>query len=120
MSTAWSLVMDGRLQKVESREQEDPDQIHEVPEEARVLDPVGEPLWIRLPELRAWPPEIGVHHHPAKHVQHVQAGQREIDGEEVVGAWEEPGLELVAVLEVLDDQKHTPEKDRAPHVHPEG
>ena len=62
------------LQKIQGREEEDPDQIHEMPEEARVLDPIGEPHGIRLPELRARTPEIGVYHHPAKHVEHVQTG----------------------------------------------
>src|SRR6476660_10312068 len=100
MSTAWSLVMDARLQEIEGREQEDPDQIHEMPEEARVLDAIGKPLRVRLPELRAGPQEVGVHAHPAEHVEHVQARQGEIDGEEVVGAGKEPGLELVAVFEI--------------------
>src|SRR4029453_16940565 len=94
---AWSLVvMNFRLQKIQSREQEDPDQVDEVPEEARVLDAVGEPRRIRLPELRARTPEVGVHHHAADHVQHVQPGQREVDREEVVGARKQVIVELVA------------------------
>src|SRR5260370_29460415 len=100
MSAAWSIVMDARLQKVEGREEEDPDQSHEMPEKARVLDPVDEPLGVRLPELRAGTPEIGIHRHPADHVEHVQAGQGEIDREKVVGARKEPVLEFVAVFEV--------------------
>ena len=35
-----------RLKEIQRREEEDPDQIHEMPEEARVLDPVGEPLGV--------------------------------------------------------------------------
>src|SRR5687767_11343425 len=97
MSVAWSLVMD-LLQKIQGREKEDPDQIHEMPEEARVLDAVGEPDWIRLPELRAGTPEIGVHHHTAEHVEHVQASQGVVDGEEVVGARIFPQPEMVAVF----------------------
>src|SRR5438093_9103832 len=112
MSAAWSLVMDARLQKIEGREQEDPDQIHEMAEEARVLDAIGEPLRVRLPELRAGPQEVGVDTHPAEHVEHVQAGQGEVEGEEIVGAGKEPGLELVAVLEVLDHEEHESEQDR--------
>ena len=109
-----------RLQKIQRREEEDPDQIHEMPEEARVLDPVGEPHRIRLPELRAGAPEIGVHHHPAEHVEHVQAGQRVVDGEEVVGAGKFPQVEMVAVFEVLDHEEDEPEQDRRPHVDPKG
>src|SRR5713101_3460724 len=122
-AAAWSLVvasMGCRLQKVEGREEEDPDQIHEMPEEARVLDPVGEPLRIRLPELRAGTPEIRVHGHPAKHVKPVQSGQGEIDSEKVVGAGYGPLVEMGAVFEVLDDEEGEPKQDRPPHVDPEG
>src|SRR6266699_3546778 len=110
MSAAWSLVISdmGCLQKIQSREQEDPDQIHEMPEEARVLDPVDEPLRVRLPELRAGAPEIGVHTHPAEHVEHVQAGQGEVEGEEVTGAGKSPLLEMGTVFEVLHDEKDEP------------
>src|SRR5687768_16257663 len=125
MSAAWSLVssaawslMYGHLQKIQDREEEDPDQIHEMPEEARVLDPVGEPCRVRLVELRARAPEIGVHRHPAQHMEHVQAGQGEIDGEKVVGAGIEMVFELRAVFEVLDHEEHEPEQDRQPHVEP--
>src|SRR5688572_4798831 len=100
-AAAWSLVMD-LLQKIQGREKEDPDQVDEMPEEARVLDPVGEPHRVRLPELRAGAPEIGVHHHPAEHVEHVQAGQGVVEGEEVIGAGVFPQLEMVAVFEILD------------------
>src|SRR5258705_2926458 len=93
------------LQEIEGREEEDPDQIHEMPEEARVLDPVGEPLRIRLPQLRAGTPEIRAHHHPAKHVEPVQSGQVEIDGEEVIGARYGPLVEMGAIFEVLDDDE---------------
>src|SRR3982751_1366562 len=99
MSAAWSVVVDAciNLQKVKGREQEDPDQIHEMPEESRMFNPVGEPFRVRLPELRPGSPEIRVHGHPADDVEHVQPGQREIDGEKVVRAGKQPELELVAV-----------------------
>src|SRR5258706_14225006 len=45
-----------------------------MPEEPRVLDPVGEPYRIRLPELGAGTPEIRVHRHPAQHGLHVLGG----------------------------------------------
>src|SRR3954471_8510665 len=111
MSAAWSVVVDAciSLQKVKGREQEDPDQIHEVPEEPRMLDPVREPLRVRLPELRPGSPEVRVHRHPADDVQHVQPGEREVDGEKVVGAGKEPELELVAVFEVLDHEEDAAE-----------
>src|SRR5262245_62012259 len=94
-----------RLQQVENREEEDPDQIDEVPEEARVLDPVGEVLGIGLPELGARSPEVGVHSHAADHVQTVQAGEREVDRQERALARHQALVELVRVLEVLDEQE---------------
>src|SRR5262245_50169734 len=122
---AWSLVItlaykielsptnkDSRLQKIQGRKQEDTDQIDEVPEQPGVLHPVGEPRRVGLPQLRARTQEIGVHRHPAHHVQHVQPGQREVDGQEVVGAGKQVVVELVAVFEILDDEEHAPEQDR--------
>src|SRR4026209_650167 len=118
MSTAWSLVMwaawslvMNALQKIKGREQEDPDQIHEMPEETRVLDPIGKPLRVGLPQLRARTPEIRVHCHATHHMEHVQPRQREVNGEEVVGAREKMVVELVAVLEILDDEKDPAEQD---------
>src|SRR4026209_549201 len=127
MSTAWSLVMwaawslvMNALQKIQGREEEDPDQIDEMPEETRVLDPVGEPDRIRLPELRARAPEIGVHHHPAEHMEHVQSGQGVVDGEEVAAAGKFPQAEMVTVFEVLDHEEDKPEQDRRSHVESKG
>src|SRR4029078_12163857 len=102
MSTAWPSaavcwvvaacsLMNPRLQKIQGREQEDPDKIHEMPEESRVLHPVGEPHRVRLVELRSGAQEIGVHRHAADHVQHVQACEGEISGEEDVS----PGTHAV-------------------------
>src|SRR4029450_4714921 len=92
------------LQKIQGRKEENPDQIDEVPEEARVLDPVGEPRRIRLPELRTGTPEIRVHYHPAEHVETVQTGQGVVDGEEVVSVRQRAFVEIGAVFEVLDDE----------------
>src|SRR4029450_4085056 len=102
MSTAWSLVMDAAYRryrvgkrKIQTRStkcQKRPEcatglenatgfalwsfgRGAQKPSEPRVLDPVGEQHWIRLVELCAGAPEIGIHHHPAEHVEHVQAGQ---------------------------------------------
>src|SRR5262245_6096322 len=108
------------LQEIQSREEKDPDQIDEMPEQSRVLDSVGEPHRIRLPELRAGTPEIRVHHHPAEDVETVQSSQGEIDGEEIVGAGQFPCMEMVAVFEVLDDEEDEPKQDRPPHVEPKG
>src|SRR5262245_23712087 len=108
--SAWSLVMDV-LKEIQGREKEDPYQIDEVPEEARVLDPVGEPHRIRLPQLRARTPEVGIDQHPADHVKPVQSGQREIDGEKVVGTGEEVMFELGGVFEVLHDEEDQSEQD---------
>src|SRR6187551_3330518 len=112
--------MDARLQEIECREQEDPDQIHEMPEEPRVLDAIGKPLRVRLPERRAGPQEVGVHTHAAEHMEHVQARQGEVEGEEVAVAWELARAEMVTVFEVLDHEENGPEEDRDPHVDPEG
>src|SRR5258705_12053751 len=130
-AAAWSLVMDAAyrrcrftedtaLQKIQRREEKDPDQIHEMPEEPRVLDPVGEPYRIRLPELGAGTPEIRVHRHPAQHVEPVQSGQGVVDGEEVVGAGKGALVEMGAVFEVFDDQEGEPKQDRPTHVEPKG
>src|SRR6185436_8276367 len=104
------------LQKIQSREEKDPDQVDKMPEEARMLNPIDEPLRVRLIELRAGTPEIRVHRHPTDDVKHVQTGEREIDREEVAGARKQPGLELVAVFEILDDEENAAEQDRRSHV----
>src|SRR3954465_2990343 len=120
MSAAWSVVVDAciSLQKVKGREEKDPDQIHEMPEESRMFNPVREPLRVGLPELRPGSPEIRVHGHPANDMHTVQPSQREIDREKVVGAGKEPEFELVAVFEILDHQEDAPEQNRRPHIHP--
>src|SRR5262245_8502983 len=79
------VTKDAALQKIERRKEENPNQIDKVPEEPGVLDSVGEPHRIRLPQLGARTPEIRIHHHSAEHVKPMQAGQCVVDGEEVVG-----------------------------------
>src|SRR5262245_43681588 len=105
--SAW-LPMDARssrLQQIEDREEEDPDQVEEVPEEARVLDAVREVLGIGLPELRPGSPEVSIHRHAADHVQAVQSGEREVDRQEGALARQQALVELVRVLEVLDEKE---------------
>ena len=50
-----------------------------MPEQSGMFHPISEPLRIFFPELRPGADEIGVDRHPADDVQHVQAGQREVD-----------------------------------------
>ena len=111
--------MRGVLEDEEAQEQEDPDDIDEVPEQTRVLDPVGEPALVLVPQLGAGAPEIGVDDHPADHVEGVEPGHREVDRQEGVGRGVQVVVQLGRVLEVLDDQEDQAEQHRQPHVQPE-
>src|ERR1044071_4914588 len=71
-------------QQIERREEKDPDEVDEVPVQADDLDAVREALRLGLPHLRAEGQKVGEDDHPAENVQAVQAGHREVDGEEVV------------------------------------
>src|SRR2546425_2507415 len=85
-------------EEVERREEEDPDQVDEVPVEARVLDPVGEMLGIGLPHPAAPGEQEGVDDDPADDVQTVQSGEQKVNGEEVVVRGEVVVVELVGGL----------------------
>ena len=90
------------------KEEEDPNQVDEVPEQPRVLDAIREVLLVFLPELGAGPPEVGVDRHPAHDVEHVQPGHREVDREEGVRARKIPVVELRRILEYLTTRKTAP------------
>ena len=104
--------------QVEQREEEDPDQVDEVPVQRAQLDRhvvVGRVL--ALASRAVSHPEQ--HRHADDDVERVQAGGQEVDGEEEVGArilrqlrgrvnhlpGQRADVELVRVLEVLDDEE---------------
>src|SRR5262249_28367581 len=62
--------------------------------------------------------EIRVHRHTPHHVEHVQAGQREVEREEVARAREQPVFELVAVFEILHDEEDAAKQDRGRLIDP--
>src|SRR5205085_7889924 len=90
------------LQQIKSREEEDPDQIDEVPVQPDDLDPVRESLTVGVPHLRAGGQKIREHDHAAEHVQTVQTGHREVQAEEVARARIVAVAEAQRVLVSLD------------------
>src|SRR5215813_6973175 len=90
------------LQQIERREEEDPDEIDEVPVEADDLDAVGEAARLVVVHLPAPDQEVCETDHAAEDVQAVQAGHREVDREEVARLREVVMLEAEAVLVGLD------------------
>src|SRR5262245_29509874 len=89
------------LAQIAPREQTEPDQVYEVPVQADHFDAVRVPLPLRGPHLLAEEEEVREHDHATDDVQSVQAGQREVDGHEVVRARKAMLLELMRVLESL-------------------
>src|SRR3954463_7813805 len=85
-------------EEVERREEEDPDQVDEMPVEAGVLDAVGEVLGIGGPEARSGAEQVAVDDDPADDMQAVQARHREVDGVEVVVRRDVAEVDLVLVL----------------------
>src|SRR5688572_17395910 len=104
------------LQQVQHREQENPNQIDEVPVEPGELDPVDELLGIPLPHPGARADEIRHHHHPAEDVDAVQARERVVDREIRAHPRTLAVREVVGVLEVLVDQEDTREQEREDQV----
>src|SRR5258705_4392442 len=117
-SSCWAASI-GTSEEVEGGEEEDPDQVDEVPVEPGVLDAVGEVLGILRPELGAGPEQVAVDDDPADDVQAVQAGHGEVDGVEVVVRGGVTEVELVRVLEVLHHQEHERQRDGGAHPEPE-
>src|SRR6185503_218092 len=70
-----------QLQEVKHREQENPDKINEVPEQAGNFDAVRVALRIGLPKPGAGSPEVRDDKPASQHVQAVQRGEGEIDRE---------------------------------------
>src|SRR3954452_14497734 len=93
------------LHEVQNREEENPHEVDEMPVKADDLDPVRITLGLFGPHLRPRPEEIEKYDYAAEDVQAVQAGHREIDGQEVVRLREAAFLELVRVLEALRGEK---------------
>src|SRR6267143_3699198 len=101
-SSCWAASI-GTSEEVKGGEEEDPDQVDEVPVQPGVLDAVGEMLGILRPELGAGAEQVPIDDDPADDVQPVQAGHGEVDGVEVVVSGRVAEVELVRVLEVLHD-----------------
>ena len=68
----------------------------------------------RLPQRRAGAPGIGVHHHAAEDVEHVQAGQGVVEGKKLLVLRYSPDVEVMAVFEILHDKEDQPERIVAP------
>ena len=68
------------LQDVQDREQEDPNQVHKVPEQAKGFNPICEPLAILMPHGQPDREHIVQHHDDAtENVSRVQAGDGVVD-----------------------------------------
>src|SRR5205085_7487120 len=105
--TSFSLIGSKRalLHQIKTGKQKDPNQVDEVPVQADHFDAIGVPLPLRGPHLVAEEEEVAEHDHAADDMQAVQAGEREVDGHEVVRGRGAPLLKLVRVLEAFDDQE---------------
>src|SRR3954447_131882 len=93
------------LHEVQNREEKNPDEIDEMPVKTDDLDPVRITLRLFRPHLRAGSEEIEEHDDAAENVQTVQAGHREVDGQEVVRLRKASFPELVRVLEAFRSQE---------------
>src|SRR5574342_592611 len=105
MSISFVLSLTGvrssarRSQQVDEGEDEDPDQVDEVPVEADVLDEVGVVAGQRPPrDLRERNPEQD---HPSEDVAAVEAGDAVEGRGEVAGPERDPVLDQVGVLVAL-------------------
>src|SRR2546430_10765815 len=116
-TSSWPAASMRTSEEVEGREEEDPDQVDEMPVEAGILHPVCEMLGIRLPHPAAPGEQEGVDDDPADDVQAVQPGEQEVDGVEVVVLGEVVVVELVRVLEVLHHQEDERQKHGRAHPH---
>ena len=77
----------GGLQQIQNREQEDPNQVDEVPEQSGNFDAVGVTFGLGLPHLCARTPNVKDHQRAADDVQRVQAGEREVNREVGIMPW---------------------------------
>ncbi len=71
--------MRGCLHQVEDREEEDPDQVDEVPEEAADFNTVGKPLRVRVIHLTSEEHVVTEDKDTADHVQSVETRDGEVD-----------------------------------------
>src|SRR5262247_2620591 len=109
MLATWPMVR-SRSEEVEGREEEDPDDVDEVPVEADVLDR-------RVPARG----EAARHRRrdrerddPAEDVEAVEPRQEEVGPVEEVRARVVPVVELVGVLEALHDEEREAEERGQP------
>src|SRR5947207_4346235 len=88
-----------RLEEVEDRENKDPNKVDEVPEKATNLDAIGHMFGILTVEPFAVDEEVQEHQGPGEHVQTMESGDGEIDGEirTVFGNEGAPGTDIGGV-----------------------
>src|SRR5438477_606816 len=79
------------LEQIENWEKEDPDEVHEMPEEAGDFDAVNVAVGIALPQARARTPDVENDNRTTEHVQAVEGGEREINSEVSAMAGNEGG-----------------------------
>src|SRR6187200_2967309 len=87
---------DRQLKQVKEREDEDPNQVDEVPEESGHLDAIGKMLRVFPVEPGARTPEEGENQDSTENVQAMQAGDHEIRGEigAVLGSERTPVIDI--------------------------
>ena len=68
------------IQEVKQGEEEDPDKIDEVPEQAADFDAVGQMFGVLLEALVVKAEEVGKNQGADDHVSTVKTGEREVDG----------------------------------------
>ena len=77
------MIGHGALQKVKDWEYEDPDKVHQMPEEAGDFDSVAELLGIGVEQFRSaldGQPEINEANTPRQNVRTVETGDHEVSG----------------------------------------
>src|SRR3954470_21074669 len=111
MSTPGSTAAAGSvtslllLHEVENREEKNPDEVDGMPIKTDDLDPVCITLRLFSPHFRARSDKIKEDDDAAENMQTVQAGHREVDGQEVVRLRKASFLKLVRVLEPFRGQE---------------
>src|SRR6185295_19301852 len=83
------------LQEIEDREEENPDQINEVPEQTGNLNAIGVPFRVGFPQAGQRTPNRKNHNSATQNVERVQPGQRKINRQ--VGA-----VPRTVILHLLD------------------
>src|SRR5262245_66107732 len=74
----WSLI--NPLQEIQHRKEKDPNQIDEMPEQARHLDSIDVPVRVGPEHLSVRSPDVGNKNRAAEHVKGVPGRQRKVNG----------------------------------------